>query len=298
MIVIDLAKRQLAVLNDLIDETTHRLNTYKNMPDKVLTCRSRSGNNQNSYYYEEHYSNGKVTLDPLGKSENKNVIAYKRRRYLKKLLKTLKANKAALEQFISSFKDYSPEAIQKNLPKVYRDYDHMHFNDESIPGPATVYKNLPDNIYKDERFNELLKWASDEYPRNSYPLSSTPNIARDGTPFRSKGECMWYDNILFEGLPVRIEPELELMGESGQWHKLFPDFMFKCFDGSVILVEHFGKWDDEKYAERNKRKIQEYLDCGFVLGDNLIVTSDNAEHCTNELMMVEALEKIKKRMFA
>ena len=238
MIVIDLAKRQLAVLNDLIDETTHRLNTYKTMPDKVLTCRSRSGNNQNSYYYEEQYSNGKVTLDPLGKSENKNVIAYKRRRYLKKLLKTLEANKAALEQFISSFKDYSPEAIQKNLP----------------------------------------------------------NIARDGTPFRSKGECMWYDNILFEGLPVRIEPELELMGESGQWHKLFPDFMFKCFDGSVILVEHFGKWDDEKYAERNKRKIQEYLDCGFVLGDNLIVTSDNAEHCTNELMMVEALEKIKKRI--
>ena len=45
-------------------------------------------------------------------------------------------------------------------------------------------------------------------------------------------------------------------------------------------------------------KLQEYLDCGIVLGDNLIVTSDNADHRTNEIMIREALDKIKKRMFA
>ena len=109
--------------------------------------------------------------------------------------------------------------------------------------------------------------------------------------------CVQLDDILFEELPARIEPELEIQGKSGQWHKLHPDFMFLCFDGTILLVEHFGRWDDERYAERNKRKIQEYLDCGFVLGDNLIVTSDNAEHCTNEKMIVMAIDMIKKRMF-
>ncbi len=108
---------------------------------------------------------------------------------------------------------------------------------------------------------------------------------------------MWYDDILFEKIPVRIEPVLRLCGKSGQWHSLCPDFQFRCHDGSFLLVEHFGMWDTEKYAERNKIKIQNYLDCGFVLGDNLIVTSDNADHNTNELMIIEALEKIRKRVF-
>ena len=296
MFLIDLAKRQEAVLKDLIDETTNRIATYNYLPDKPLTSRSGNGSS-NPYYYEESYNKGKAELIPIGRADSDDVIKRKRRRYLKELLKVLKADLAAIEQFLDHFSDYSPEAIQKQLPKVYRDEEHLYSGTEPVPDPAAAYRHLPESIYRDRRFKELLKWAAEDYPKNPYPLPDKPNISRDGTPFRSKGECMWYDNILFEGLPVSTDPELELPGKSGQWHKLYPDFLFKCFDQSILAVEHFGKWDDERYAERNKRKIQEYLDCGFVLGDNLIVTSDNADHCTNELIMIEALEKIKKRMF-
>ena len=115
-----------------------------------------------------------------------------------------------------------------------------------------------------------------------------------GDPCVQKGECMWYDDILFDGLPVWVDPEIKLKGKSGQWHTFHPDFIFKCFDGTYIYVEHFGYLDDDEYAEKAKRKLQEYLDCGIVLGDNLIVTSDNADHRTNEIMIREALDKNQK----
>lgn len=282
------------MVDDLIDETNQRLSKYRDLPEKPLTSR---GNDDNLNYYEKECHDGKSVLNPIGKADSKLVTAYKRRRFLQVKLSVLKDNKNALVKFISMYKDYSTIAIQKRMPKVYRDNVIMHYEEELAKNPAAVYRHLPDSIYKDPRFQELLDWAAEDYPRNTYPLSDNPNITRDGTPLRSKGECMWYDNILFECLPARVEPILEIQGKSGQWHKLHPDFMFKCFDGTIILVEHFGKWDDEKYAERNKRKIQEYLDCGFVIGDNLVITSDNAEHCTNELIIIEALEKIKRRIF-
>ena len=296
MFLIALMKRTLLMLNDLIDETELRLGKYDNLPDRTLVIRNRSTSHPN--YYEQDWHNGKKDLYPLGKEDNKTVIAYKHQRYLRKKLKILKVNKRAAELFLSSFKDFTPEAIQEMLPLSYKGLPvNSYENDGHITLPS-LYNHLPENIYNDSRFQKLLAWKSEDYKRNPAPLPDDPNIARDGTPMRSKGECLWYDDILFDGLPVRVDPELLIQGKSKQWHKLYPDFQFKCFDGSTILVEHFGSWDNDEYAERNKLKIQEYLDCGFVLGDNLVGTSDNAEHRTNELMILEALEKIKRRMFA
>ena len=298
MIWTDLIKRQLMMMDDLIDETTRHLAEYDDLPDIPLVRRSRR--NSSPDYYAENNQDGKTVLDPLGKDNSETVIAFKRRRFLQEKLKVLKADKKATEKFLSKFKDYSAAVIQTQLPKAYMDDPETYADvkyDEDNQDPPSVYRHLPTSIYKDERFQELVRWAAEDYERNSYPMDDNPNIARNGTPMRSKGECMWYDNILFECLPVRPDPVIVMQGKSGQWHKLHPDFMFKCFDGTIILVEHFGKWDDEKYAEINKRKIQAYLDCGFVLGDTLIVTSDNADHHTNEIMIVEAIRMIKRRMF-
>ena len=293
MVLIDEVERQLSIIDDLINETTERLSTYEDLPHMTLILRVQGTGHP--FYYAQEVVNGKKILHYLGKADSTEVIRYKQQRYLKEKLKILMCDKKSAEQFVKHFSDYSYEVVLKKLSPSYREISIDNgFNSSS---GRKKYKRLPDSIVKDERFQKLVKWANEPYTRNPYPLPDNPNIARDGTPMRSKGECMWYDDILFEELPARIEPELEIQGKSGQWHKLHPDFMFLCFDGTILLVEHFGRWDDERYAERNKRKIQEYLDCGFVLGDNLIVTSDNAEHCTNEKMSVMAIDIIKKRMF-
>ena len=296
MILIELAKRQVAVLDDLIADTMRRLRKYNNLPHRTLILKVRGLNSAN--YYGQEWKNGKRTIIPLGNADSKTVILYKRQRYLTEKLKRLIKDKKVAEMFLSKFTDYSYDAIQKDLPTSYQNLQAQCFEPDVDEIVSLSYGRLPKSITEDERFQELVRWANEDYKRNPYPLPENPNISRAGIPMRSKGECMWHDNILFEGLPVRIEPEIELQGKSGQWHKLYPDFVFKCFDGTYIYVEHFGEWADEDYAERNKRRIQEYLDCGIVLGDNLIVTSDNIDFRTNELMIVEALEKIKQRMFA
>lgn len=299
MFLISMMKRQLLVLEDLIDDTMNCLKEYDNLQNKTLVVRRT--NNDDPDYYEQEWNHGERNLCPLGKEDNKKVQAYKQRRYLREELKILKADKKAAEYFVEHFKDYSFDAIQNKLPKPYKCHSTRKAELENH-GPVSSsypdYSRLPEKITGDLRFKKIVAWVNEKYDRNPIPLPDKPNIARDGTPMRSKGECIWYDNILFEGLPVRVDPELLLKGISGQWHKLCPDFEFMCFDGSTIMVEHFGQWDDDKYAEKNKRKLQEYLDCGYVLGDNLIGTSDNAQHHTNELMILEALEKIKRRMFA
>ena len=271
--ILDIAEIELKKLNWLINWTEKKLDTYSDMPEDTLVC--KCGSSMRYFYFSQTWANGKQTRKYLGDANNITVKRFKMRKFLRETMKALLNDRKLLVHLISHYSDYSPQAIHRKLP--------------------SSYKNLPDACYVDEQFEELKAWAAEKYDRNSYPLPTDPNIARDGTPFRSKGECMWYDNILFEDIPVRVEPVLNMRGESGQWHKLCPDFQFKCYDGSYLLVEHFGLWDDDKYAERNKTKIQEYLDCGFVLGDNLIVTSDNARHNTNELIIVEALDKVKKR---
>ena len=294
MVLIDEVKRELSMIDDLISNTTERLSTYEDLPHRTLVLRVRGTGHP--FYYEQEWIDGKKVVYYLGSIDCKKAARYKQQHYLNEKLKILVCDKKAAEQFLKHFTDYSYEEIVKRLPPSYREISIDDGSGDSLR--RRKYKRLPDSIVKDERFQKLVKWANEPYTRNPYPLPDDPNIARDGTPMRSKGECIWYDDILFEELPARIEPELEIQGKSGQWHKLHPDFMFLCFDGTIILVEHFGRWDDEKYAERNKRKIQEYLDCGFVLGDNLIVTSDNADHCTNEKMIVMAIDMIKARMFA
>lgn len=275
MYLISLVERELKLVDHLITNTLKRLSDYADVPDKTLVCR-HTGLDSSRYYLQDH-KDGKHEQKSAGDRSSPLVTRMLTLRFLNERLKVLQKDKRLLISFLNKYCDFTPEAIQRRLPASYRD--------------------LPEECYNDEIRAQLGAWASEQYERNPFPLPDDPNIARDGTPFRSKGECMWYDDILFEKIPVRIEPVLRLCGKSGQWHSLCPDFQFRCHDGSYLLVEHFGMWDTEKYAERNKMKIQEYLDCGFVLGDNLIVTSDNADHNTNELMIIEALEKIRKRVF-
>ena len=275
MLIIEIIKKTLKSIDWLISNTEAKLENFRDLPDKTLVCQIK-GRNQIIYYYEQERIENKQIRKYIGKADTPKVRHYKERRFYQDTLKALYFDRELLKETVEKFIDYSPAAIHRKLP--------------------SSYKNLPDACYVDDRFEELKAWAAEKYKRNPYPLPADPNIARDGTPMRSKGECMWYDNILFEKIPVRIEPELILTGKSGKTYKFYPDFVFMCYDGSLIIVEHFGKLDDENYAATNLPKIKDYHDCGYTLGDNLIITSDNVNHRTNELMIVDALSIIKKRI--
>ena len=69
-------------------------------------------------------------------------------------------------------------------------------------------------------------------------------------------------------------------------HGLSPDFLFKCQDGSLLAWEHLGLLGHDGYSDSVLERLNKYLDCGFVVGQNLILTSDNVYGNTNELMIL------------
>lgn len=274
MFIIGIVKWEIRKIDWLIERVQKKLDSFVDLPNITMVVRRRG---YHLYYYAQEYVDKKKKQHFLGGPENDIVKRLKLRRFYQAMLDALQKDKKLLTKVVRHFIDYSAHEIHKHLPDSY--------------------KNLPSKCYEDDTLRKIRDWAQQKYERNTFPIPDQPNIARDGTAMRSKGECMWYDNILFEEVPVRVDPKLHLTGKSGRTYTLCPDFQFMCADGSFILVEHFGKLDDDNYAAEKMRRIQEYLDCGYVLGDNLIVTSDTTNHTTNELMILEALDKIKKRVF-
>ena len=127
-------------------------------------------------------------------------------------------------------------------------------------------------------------------------MPKNPSVAKDGTKLRSKGELLWYTALKSAGLKFRVEPSIKLYDDEGVSHYFAPDFVVKCKDNSLIFIDHLGLLDDEGYAERFKNKVVDYLKCGYTIGDNLIITSNNINGGISELMISEAIEKIKKRV--
>lgn len=273
MFIIRIIKWELRRINWLIEKIRKKLEMFIDLPNITLVAKRKG---TNLYYYAQEYKDKSMKQYYLGTPEDNIVKRLKVRRFYQNMLKALQKDKELLTRVVRDFIDYSAYEIHKHLPNAY--------------------KNLPEECFEDETLQKMKEWASQKYERNTFPIPDQPNIARDGTAMRSKGECMWYDDILFEDVPVRIDPTLHLTGKSGRTYTMCPDFQFICPDGSFLLVEHFGKLDDDNYAAEKMRRIQQYLDCGYVLGDNLIVTSDTINHTTNELMILEALDKIKKRV--
>ena len=164
MYLITIADRQLMMTDDLIDETTKRLNKYSHLPHRTLVLRVRGAGLEN--YYAQEWKDGIKSVYPLGKSNNKTVIAYKRQRYLRDKLKILITNKKGLKQFLKLYKDYSPEAIQEKLPTSYKGLTVNSYEDDGLQCFSSQYKHLPESITKDERFQELVAWAHEPYKRN------------------------------------------------------------------------------------------------------------------------------------
>lgn len=250
------------------------LDTFSSLEEGTLVYKVT--NDHNFYYYLQTRTHKKQKQKYLGKLGEPVVGKYIRQRYLRELQKVLKKDERLLTRFLHDYTDYSVETIQKILPNSY--------------------KNLPKECFVDETLTELKEWAKEKYKRNPFQLPADPNIACDGTATRSKGETIAYDDTISAGLPFRFDPEIIVQGRSGVMHKLYPDFQFKCRDGSFILWEHLGMIEMNRYAERLKQKIADYLDCGYIVGLNLFFTSDNLDGNTNELMILDTIELIKKKI--
>ena len=265
---------ELKRLDALINFTERRLGRINFRPAGTLVCQHPS--EKTIVYYENVCENGKNTRTRIGGPEEKAVQEQKRLYFYQQRLKRLQGNRKVLMYAASKLEDYSTEAIHKSLPGAYR--------------------CLPDDCFTDDEHNELKKWVRDNYRRNTYELPDNPNIACDGTETRSKGETIIYDDLYYSGLEFMYDSYHKWRGRSGTVHGISPDFLFKCKDGTLLVWEHLGLLGDGQYSDNMLEKLNKYLDCGFTAGENLFITSDNADGNTNELAILDTMELIERRI--
>jgi len=258
----------------LLKITERELKKLNRLPAGTLVC--ELVDNHSLKYYRNYIENGKVKRRFIGGPDNELVIDYKKQKFYEMRKTILEKNIMLIERTCKHIGNYSTEAIHKKMPKAY--------------------KNLPDECFEDMELAQVKEWLKKYNKRNTYPLPDNPNIACDGTPTRSKGETIIYDDIYHSGLPFQYDVYFKMQGKSGKIHGLSPDFMFICKDGRKVIWEHFGLLANGSYSDENMEKLNKYLDCGFVIGYNLFITSDNVDGNTNELMILETLELIKKRV--
>ena len=78
---------------------------------------------------------------------------------------------------------------------------------------------------------------------------------------------------------------------------MYPDFQILCYDGTLIIIEHLGMLLKNNYAMKNLIKIQDYIRSGFIIGKDLILTSENANGGTDSEMLTEIAEWVADRFY-
>ena len=204
----------------------------------------------NGNLYRTGRIDGKQYKVLLGDSEASLIKKLKKRRYTVKALKLLQQRIENCKQFLKNDTLYDPKSLEQQLPKQYRGLRGI-------------------NIFLDGDIN-VDDWVNAPYRTNPIPIK-TPNYTPNNLCTRSKSEAMIATRADDRKLLYRYDAEV-ILGDKA----VYPDFTFLDLKRRrIIYLEHLGKVDDEKYMFRNLKKLEEYAECGIVLGDNLFITYES-----------------------
>ena len=116
-------------------------------------------------------------------------------------------------------------------------------------------------------------WAVREYPPDPRYQKYLQFETKKGHLVRSKSESM-IANTIFE-YPLLYVYEYPLFLESGMYR---PDFLIiRPSDLALVIWEHFGALDRPGYEGNALKKIQDYQEAGFRLGDTFYYTYETKE---------------------
>jgi len=113
---------------------------------------------------------------------------------------------------------------------------------------------------------QVDKWQGRLRTNDLYSESAI--YAYNGINFRSMSERTIAEQLDKYGLLYRYEPIFGLMEMD-----VSPDFLVKNpFTNKVVIWEHFGAFNQTKYADDMNDKMDAYLNQGFQIGFDLITT--------------------------
>ncbi|MCQ2411634.1 MAG: hypothetical protein MJ057_01640 [Sphaerochaetaceae bacterium] len=233
-------------------------------PHIIDTLRVRCGKRAPQFY--RVHSDG-TPEKYIAKSDTQTLKRLAQNTYEKRLVSTARKEIAILDEgirILSKCPDIND--VYEQLPEAIKPY---------------VYPNAVEDQFAQQ-------WQNRRYSTNSMPIDCELVTSR-GEHVRSKIELLIGENLIKAGIPYHYEPAFKT--KDGE--VIYPDFyILKKSTGQIIIWEHLGKMDDDKYRKRNLWKIEQYAKSGFVIGKNLIVTFESKETTISTNMIQTIIREI------
>lgn len=243
--IINEMERRLAEINEVRRVLERQVENY---PEGSIKINRRGASFQ--FYFRTQESDTKGKYMPVKEREKARQIIQKG--YDLDVIKEIRREEQQIKRFL---KDYRPEHIQAIYERQ-----------------GEIRKKFINPVQKDiEAF--ILDWTNTEYCGKSFEGVETEYFTENGERVRSKSEIVIANALKRANIPYRYEypTKVSRMGI------VYPDFT--CLNKKTrkeIIWEHFGKMDDEDYANKTVRKINNYELAGFKMGKNLIATYESS----------------------
>ena len=213
---------------------------------------SHSSKRSKDYYYVRR--KGWPKYKYLGPETNEAVIAIKEVKHLEELQRIIDRDIELLELMGSDFivPDYG--LVEDKLPGVYKHSDSNLIVNKPVSKEAREWK---------ERM---------EAEKAKHPVFMPENLtqeALDGTKMRSLSEVLIANYLISLGITFVYELPLTHHGKT-----IYPDFtiLSPIDNKTVIIIEHQGAMEDEKYQGKYIRSLLFYLQTDLVPNKDVFFT--------------------------
>ena len=215
---------------------------YEKCPRGRICQENRSGKLMTFHVYEE---NGKRKRSVIN-GETQLMAQLATKRYLEEEIEILTKDIAAIERFVATYIEPTPERIIERLPNKYK-------------------------AMAEDCFFYRQRWTTEPYEQSTYKPEEKVQVTSRGLKVRTKSEVVLAEMLDAAGITYRYEQMINIEGFS-----FAPDFTILTKEG-IVYWEHAGKIHEEHYRNRHKWKLSMYEKVGIVSWENLIVTYDNAK---------------------
>lgn len=148
----------------------------------------------------------------------------------------------------------------------------LSFDFDQLTGFYEAFENLFGQHAPPELSNrnqQIRRWCEQPFTSNPYPFNAKSTyITEKNLKVRSKNEYVCATTLDSLHIPYRYEAMLQLT--NGKTY--YPDFtILNIHNGQECYFEIFGMMSNNEYSEDAFRKINEYENDGYLLGDRLFV---------------------------
>lgn len=300
-------------INDLRQERTllqltqeHHLNKLyaADNPSGILLCQKH---HKGIRWQRRDLQNGQLITVNLSKKENKLAEKLAVNLYRLICIQNLQSQIAIIDNLIRNYSsgtqlkktnaETEKEEIAQNSFLTGLPIDRLFYRVRNRPHEPADFFDVQSPYrpfivaHLQSEYADIIEWYLGEFvqynehpERRQFPVKLGYNV-------RSKSEVMAADRLFEEGILFHYEERLLMQFGDPAW----PDFLIPITLFEKYAWEHYGAMDEEKYYNRTRGKILNYLDNRCLPGINMITTYETRKNPLTEEQVDQKIRWIKYR---